>query len=765
MPSGMLPIQDGAPIHGMNTVDDPRTLSDGEVANLINVFPQNPPVPRNGCVGYFRSFSENALENCTIKPPVMLFYYGGRTNLYAIAWIYNEAADTYSLVSFLNNETGVFRTLAAAKIGSNSTDVKFGMISLNDWIYSFSNYPTTQFIIQGFPYSNPDPNENVYDISPHKIIESPSVVRSLCISEPSFEEIFISQQASEDPEIQRELGNYLYGFQFVRRNDVAAFENGSNQLGVILPPNIAEGSEPHNMTTLLPGICIGLENPANRQQIAIDYENSVVNIVITFESIERAIQEGATHLRVCRSRKQSTDATGATMFFLADLALTNDNISYVDSVSDVALSLETNQLVTGYTAAPGAPFGKHHKGRLFLMDITGRVYYSESVGGGGFIELDMAQEYPQAWASMFKPLVYFIDCDMNDGINASGIEILQNDIYFFKESKIFVLYGGNPLDTTVTTLSSTIGCQFPFTLKQMQIPNLGTVLFFISNMGPAIIEAGGQLRLFSEFKIKDLWPDLNDRTALFSDFYPYNDFNIESCCSMFYKNTIWVFFTNYYGYCKTYGYYIDPNEKNIQGSMEIQLAEDTLIKNAIAVYDEVQQNAFLYGKNENKIALYEFLKKDSFVDSVYSEEDSDATAKYNIEIQSRVLYPGPEEKSFSELFDILLLCDFLDDAEEDNDFIIGITSDFARCFESANYYLTKQYTGEIPTLWQPTLRHSIQVVPQVGFYGIFYQYTIKKRVPSDGKFEFFGMRGNAVPVNADPEFIASLGEITNGWDN
>lgn len=62
------------------------------------------------------------------------------------------------------------------------------------------------------------------------------------------------------------------------------------------------------------------------------------------------------------------------------------------------------------------------------------------------------------------------------------------------------------------------------------------------------------------------------------------------------------------------------------------------------------------------------------------------------------------------------------------------------------------------------IRHHIQITPRVDFYGSFFQYKVTKKISSvDGKFKWFGVKGNSVPRNVDSEFFAGMGEISNAW--
>ena len=138
-------------------------------------------------------------------------------------------------------------------------------------------------------------------------------------------------------------------------------------------------------------------------------------------------------------------------------------------------------------------------------------------------------------------------------------------------------------------------------------------------------------------------------------------------------------------------------------------------------------------------------------------------AKYLLEIQSRALYVGPTEQSFSELFDLNILADFADDTALNNDLNIEVISDLSRFNESGEYFANQQFAGNIPEGDYGKIRHSVQIVPQCGFFGNFYGYDIQKNVPADGNFKFFGVRGNCNPIPADPEFVAGLGTINDGW--
>lgn len=66
---------------------------------------------------------------------------------------------------------------------------------------------------------------------------------------------------------------------------------------------------------------------------------------------------------------------------------------------------------------------------------------------------------------------------------------------------------------------------------------------------------------------------------------------------------------------------------------------------------------------------------------------------------------------------------------------------------------------------RPKFRHSIQIVPQEGFWGSFFQYTVEKVVPTDGYFRWSRFEGRAIPrPGIDPEFLAGAGSNEYAWE-
>ena len=580
----------------MNSVDDPITLKDGEVARLVNLFPGDPPVARNGCNGVYKAFISGKDE--FVKPGIC-YGFRGDTTIYGVSWVYSKTFDTYYLTIFNPNGSTDITNLGAATV----TDPMFGFLQLHSSIYAFVNKDLTTWKADTKAIVN-------------KVIESATIVRDMCIS--------IAGSVTSATKVTSgghfTLDKYVdYAFQYVRRNDAPAFTAGTTPTGMILPPGIT--GVPKRIDTFLPGMCVGIENPDNRKGVGPFAAND--KVTITFTGDTSAIAQGATHLRVSRTLEfdSASLASEATHFFLCDLPVLTTSAAYDDTTSNAALTGEVNQLLTGYSVAPNAAYAKYHKGRLFLVADNGKVYYSEAVGKDGAYDLETAEEYPMLWASLFKPLSYYNKCDYEDGVAGTGVEVLQNDIYFFKESKIFALFGGDPTATAETLLSDSIGCLFPHTIVKCQIQGFGDCIFFMSNEGPAVITQGGNITLFSDFKVRELWPKLispQRKGALGIVEVPKYDLASRDMAAFYYNNTVWVvnkeIVTNQ---TKMWGFYTNPLNPGARGALEIQLAIDGMLSTNIII-DKINLKAYLLGNNNKytnmPLFLVEFLRAGTFED-------------------------------------------------------------------------------------------------------------------------------------------------------
>ena len=235
---------------------------------------------------------------------------------------------------------------------------------------------------------------------------------------------------------------------------------------------------------------------------------------------------------------------------------------YDDKVTDAAISGEINQLtMDNYTTAPYASFIEFVKERLWLFH-AGKGYYSEQPGGDGGTTGLLAQTYPQKYSSMFNVGSMYVDCDSSDGEDSRGMVRLYDNLFFFKETKSYVLLGGDPSIATPDQISATIGCEFPNTITKAEVQGLfGNCIFFMSNRGPVVIDESARLRPLSEFKIKELWDGRswdNTLSELYADIALDADHIRNHCSAAWFKDTWYVYYVTSTGSFKVFGMYFDP---------------------------------------------------------------------------------------------------------------------------------------------------------------------------------------------------------------
>jgi len=596
-----------APVFGMNSRDDLKDLKKGEVVQLTNARPGNPPEPIRGS----RHHKISDTVDYKYASHAVSFTTPGGTS-YGIVWV-KDGTD-YKLVK-INLTTWVLTLLGTA---TGLTDPAFRFIRIWQYIYAIVDKDMTW--------------DGSSQTSRHKIIEigdDEDTVREMCIG-----------LAAGITNITNVTGTtfgrgYLgYTFTFIRLTDDSAFD--------------ADG-DPVHVTTFLPGVNEGIEATTNRKIIGSGCPFGV-DITIYDADLEAtndlARELGVTHIRIHRTRLQTSSAlaAGATLFYCMDIplvdALTEKDIynieldgSYVivetttphnlvddnyvlledledgateidgisalitvlsrkrfqmndfgtsgisahvsggkivpsthilkisDTVSDASLAGEESQMImTTYSAGPKAGFAEYALNRLWLFGLldleVGRAYYSESPGGAGGTPTDLALEYPQKFASMFH-YNYYVDMSVKKGNRPTGIMRLGGDIYFFFEGEIHALFGSDPTYAKPTQITDELGCAFPDTLIRADSENLdGEFIFFLGNNGPAITKKGGETVLLTEWKIAELWPTKS--RELFGDLKSNREHIIHHCAAEFWKNTIWLSYETNAGVKRLFAYYFNP---------------------------------------------------------------------------------------------------------------------------------------------------------------------------------------------------------------
>jgi hypothetical protein len=550
MPSNFTVLKDVPPIHGMNTVDDPGVLLETECVLLVNAMPGNPPLPRKGCQGQLLA------NTSTLRwvPPGVTIEISGV--IYIIAWVFDTTnGGQYKIVSVNSATTGNYTSLGTAVFSAQPT---FGLLVANEYIYCTISEAMASW-------------NGVTAATGNKVLESPTIIRDMCISATATI-VSVAQTASGGSFAAGDV--FEYGFTYVRRTDSGAFETGGTPTGMILPPTIS--GKPKRIDTYLPGAVESIESIDSRKIVTISSNNTYTTLNIA-TSQASAIAQGATHLRVWRTRKQTSaeNAAGTTKFFICDLPLGVTATLFDDTRSDAAPGGEEQQLAVGYTNAPLASYSEYVKGRMFLMAPNGKVYFSETPAGDGATNLETALIAPQKYLSMYKPDLYYIDNDRADGQLGGGLARIGDDLFMFKERKIFGLFGGDPVATVPTSISDTIGCAFPHTITKADIKgSLGKCLLFLSNIGPAVISEGGSVRQFSEFKIAELWPEMS--TELYGELDTNYEWIVNNCTACFYQNNWYVMYRTFSGTFRCFAYYFSPdlsfNPSAAKGAWEVRLA-------------------------------------------------------------------------------------------------------------------------------------------------------------------------------------------------
>lgn len=277
-------IRDGAPIFGMDSVSDKKDLKRGQCVSLINARPGNPPDPRVGCEHHVIA---NTVDYEYASNELVHISVAGTT--YIIFWV-EDGAD-YHLVK-VDYTTKVLTIIATA---AGLTDPHFSLIKAHDLIYAITDQDMS---IVGNQY-----------LDRHLIIEpfeTDDVVRAMCFDvSPEIDSVSLDSGGAWS---ENSLNWLEYAFTYVRRTDDAAFDSTGH---------------PIEITTFQPGILEGIETLANRVTLELSGSNKkiIINALTAISTGYRARGQGASHIRVYRTRRSSTEETaqGATKIFCKDI--------------------------------------------------------------------------------------------------------------------------------------------------------------------------------------------------------------------------------------------------------------------------------------------------------------------------------------------------------------------------------------------------------------------------------------------------------------
>jgi len=280
-------IKDRAPIYGMNSRDDPKDLREGEVVSLVNAYPGNPPIPRKGC-RHNRILDTDDYDFASHA----IAYITTSGTKFAVMWV--KSGTDYLLIKI--NLTTKLRTVLGTATGL--TDPSFRFIHIFDYLYTVCD-------------------EEMYwresqNLTRHKVIEigdtdTEDVVREMCINvAASIADLTVITGTTFG------AGYLSYAFTFIRHTVDAAFD---------------DDDEPITLTTFYPGVSEGLESLGNRKAVgsvgAFGVNFPLFSSDETPEDYMYALEQGATHIRIHRTRLLTTEAlaSAATHYFCMDIPI------------------------------------------------------------------------------------------------------------------------------------------------------------------------------------------------------------------------------------------------------------------------------------------------------------------------------------------------------------------------------------------------------------------------------------------------------------
>lgn len=339
----LAPISDRAPVLGMNNVDDPKDLKPGQCVELVNAMPGNPPNIRKGTTTYKISSTDGM-----VWVPPLINQADPAGTLYIVGWVFDSP--NYKLVK-LNVSTRVLTVLGTAAGLSNPS---FDFVKARNALYALVSSAMTQW------------NSDTKMLS-HKIVElgvSSDVIREMCFDvAPRFDGNSVTLTGDDAVGVftlpgagQSWIG---YAWTYIRHTAYGAVQ----------------------VATFNPADNESFEDPTYQHQVQIvtDSVHTKYYVKINMRDIStdraKAVAQGATHVRIYRSRIQSSqeDAAGATKFFCKDLPIgsvtTGANITSIALPSnDVVVTASSHGFVS--SVAPDTLIG----GVVGTTEVNGRIF-------------------------------------------------------------------------------------------------------------------------------------------------------------------------------------------------------------------------------------------------------------------------------------------------------------------------------------------------------------------------------------------------------
>ncbi len=522
------------------------------------------------------------------------------------------------------------------------------------------------------------------------------------------------------------------------------------------------------------------EDIAKRQIVKMLCTTTTGTLLIPMPDVAEAVGKGMTHMRVWRTLggASETVVAGLVHYFLVDLCISGAGYAattiYHDITPDSALLGETHYLnTTGYEIAPAGRFQVFAGDRHWIGGVAAKPGYWYAS------EIPQNVASPMKYSQLYKTDEYFVTCDPEDNQKDTGCIFFQGSLYFFKERKIFSLANGDK--DNIPQKIADLGCVCPNSITEAYSPVIGPCVLFLSDQGPAVLQAGGSVGLLESFKLSEVWPG-GEILFKSSATAPTNDYSRNRVCGAFFKNAWWLTYgdsidpsaSNDFTVSRVLSFYISADKKYIGGSKHVFGLYHCLTQASPAVYTDVViyeprqiipvSNSVAYTLSNKScvgatLATYyrlsQFLK-----DGIFQDTFSDAGSNIAIILtaRSRRLYFEPLKRVMAELWDVVCHCDLKDSSAMTFTFTAGKS----RFFETAAYSQTKE--SELASAGDNYIRNMVQINPQEGLYGPCFDAKIVKTLPTDGTFNFYGFDLRVVPIlNLQPEFSSKGGARTLSW--
>lgn len=547
--------------------------------------------------------------------------------------------------------------------------------------------------------------------------------------------------------------NFAYEV-LTRTNDTSATVsnagfNTATGKSLCLLPSVGD---PITNETFHEGTNPGIEDTSKRIPVYVDIANAQGIVYIQVPDATDALAQGATHLRVFRTAEGTdlTTAAGLSHSFLMDIAIKGDSIVsgrlVIDDTTDDELSGETNLLIsTDYDVPP--------QGRY--VDFDTRLWIGGNPNNAGhwfYSELPLNVQFPQKYANLFRLDEFWIACDPDDGQNDTGTAVLSGDRYFFKDRKIFILRGSNP-DNAPEMISDGIGCCCPYTLTRANIQFFGgQCLLFQSELGPAVLVAGGSVRLITELTVAELWPSKTGvlRTSAGA---PTTKYTRNKVTGAYWDNTWWILFgdsrdtSSEQATCKCFGLrFGDKNE--IVAPFQVtfpQYSSATIYEPQMLItVDNHKAYTFSHKADATPAVCYRLTR--FCVPARYQDGYSEGNTSYNMVVKSRALY-NSSDGTGSVVPKKILIFMLYDDTDT---FTVILSTDGGRSYETCNVVQERQSGIGADN----TFRDYIAILLKEGPVGKRNEITITKQVAATGTLELFRYYLIGSRFEREDEFVA-----------